>query len=81
VNCALCRNGRLRPGTKTNVFERDGTVLVVRDVPALVCDQCGDTYYDPEVTDRCRLMLNDAVSRNEHLVVTAFPTGVQVSAK
>jgi len=79
MNCSLCRNGRLRPGTKANVFERDGTVLIVRDVPALVCDQCGDTYYDPEVTDRCRLMLNDAVGRNEQIVVTVFPADTPVS--
>lgn len=72
MNCPLCKTGVLKPGTRTNLFERGETVLVVRDVPALVCNQCGDSYYDADVTEWCRLMLNEALGRKEEMVVTAF---------
>ena len=72
MNCPLCKTGVLEPSTHANLFERGKTVLLVRDVPALVCNQCGDAYYDSEVTERCRLMLNEAVTRKDEIVVTAF---------
>ena len=72
MNCPLCGNGELRPTTKARAFQREGTTLVVKDVPVHQCDQCGDTYYDPDITEQCRLMLNDAVERGEEVVITSF---------
>jgi hypothetical protein len=48
--------GRLRQSTVTHrhvVENDDGTVsaIVIRDVPALVCDLCEETHYEPRVTD------------------------------
>jgi YgiT-type zinc finger domain-containing protein len=37
MNCAICRNGEMRPGKATVTLERDGTTLIVRGVPAEVC--------------------------------------------
>jgi YgiT-type zinc finger domain-containing protein len=31
------------------VVERDGRVAVVRDVPVLVCDGCGEVYLESDV--------------------------------
>lgn len=41
--CALC-GGDLVPGRITSTTDLDGCVLVVRDVPATVCDQCGEEW-------------------------------------
>lgn len=48
--------GKLRPSVVTHrhvIEHADGRVsaIVVRGVPALVCDVCEDAYYEPEVTD------------------------------
>jgi YgiT-type zinc finger domain-containing protein len=48
--------GRLRPATVTHqhVVEHDGgevSAIVVRGVPALVCELCEEQYYEPAVTD------------------------------
>ena len=44
MKCALCRTGETKPGTTTETYEIGGTVVVVRGVPADVCQQCGETY-------------------------------------
>ena len=49
--CDFCRTGILREGTATEMFERDNTIVVVKGVPALVCNQCGESYTDEEVTE------------------------------
>ena len=39
--------GRTRaPGTATLVLERDALTMVVRHVPAEVCENCGEEYVD-----------------------------------
>jgi YgiT-type zinc finger domain-containing protein len=49
--CIFCRTGILRQGTTTETLERDNTIIVVKGVPALVCNQCGEAYTDEEVTE------------------------------
>lgn len=54
--------GRLRRACVAHrhvVENDDGTVsaIVVRDVPALVCDLCEEVYYEPGVTDAVVRML------------------------
>lgn len=50
--CVICKTGRLEPGTTTITLQRDNSTVVIQDVPALVCDTCGEGYTDGEVTDR-----------------------------
>ena len=52
MKCVMCKTGNLAPGTKTVLLEKEATILVFKQVPALVCDQCGEGYTDEDVTDR-----------------------------
>ena len=38
------------PGTTTVTFHRDGRTLVVNEVPAEVCENCGEAYIAEDVT-------------------------------
>jgi YgiT-type zinc finger domain-containing protein len=47
--CTL-RKGSLR-GVKTEFIARvAGEILVIKDVPGLICDRCGEAYYSVEVS-------------------------------
>lgn len=50
MNCIVCRHGDTHPGTTTVTFHRDGRTLVVNEVPAEVCENCGEAYVAEEVT-------------------------------
>ena len=52
MKCVVCRHGDTKPGTATVTLERDGTTLVVKDVPAEVCANCGEQYVAEETTGR-----------------------------
>ena len=52
MECVICRHGETAPGAATVTLIRDETTLVVKDVPALVCDNCGEEYLEAETTDR-----------------------------
>ena len=50
MKCFLCKHGETREGTTTVTLERNGATLVVRKVPAQVCQNCGEAYVSAEVT-------------------------------
>lgn len=52
MKCVICKHGETHPGTATEVLQRDGSVIVYRNVPAQVCDNCGETYLDEATTAR-----------------------------
>jgi YgiT-type zinc finger domain-containing protein len=64
MRCVLCKNGETRPGTVTVTLERGKTVVVVRDVPADVCENCSEYYLDSSVAQRVYRRAEAAVDRN-----------------
>jgi YgiT-type zinc finger domain-containing protein len=49
MKCVICKHGDTREGTTTVTLERDGMTLVVKDVPAQVCTNCGEDYVDENI--------------------------------
>ncbi|KYF81814.1 type II toxin-antitoxin system MqsA family antitoxin [Sorangium sp. So ce134] len=50
MKCVICKSGDVQAGTTTFTVERDGRTYVLRQVPARVCTQCGEAYFEAEVT-------------------------------
>jgi YgiT-type zinc finger domain-containing protein len=61
MKCVICRNGDTRPGKATVTLERGGTTLVIKGVPAQICENCGEEYVDEAVTARLLKTAEDAV--------------------
>lgn len=60
MNCIICRHGETHPGTTTVTFHRGGRTLVVNEVPAEVCENCGEAYVAEEVTARLLQIASEA---------------------
>jgi YgiT-type zinc finger domain-containing protein len=60
MNCIVCRHGDTQPGTTTVTFHRDGRTLVVNEVPAEVCENCGEAYVAEDVTAELLRMAAEA---------------------
>ena len=56
-SCRQCPEGSYEKGTVTETLERDDTVVVVKDVPALVCDVCRDSLPAAEEVERLQNIL------------------------
>jgi len=51
MKCSICKTGTTHPGKTTVTLQRGDSVVVIRDVPAEICADCGEYYLD-EVTAR-----------------------------
>jgi YgiT-type zinc finger domain-containing protein len=52
MRCVVCKQGETRPGKATLVLQRNGAIVVINDVPARVCENCGEEYVDERVAER-----------------------------
>ena len=72
MRCVLCKNGATHPGTVTVTLERGKTVVVVRDVPADVCENCGEYYLDSPVAQEVYQRADAAVARNAEVEILRY---------
>jgi len=61
--------GTLKPERVTVTLERDGSILLVKDVPANVCQNCGERYYDSSTTDELLTLADRAFSQGAELEI------------
>jgi len=72
VNCVLCRHGETKPGHVSTTLERGTTTIVVRDVPAEVCQNCGEHYLSETVTASLLRLAEEAVQKGVELEIRRF---------
>ncbi len=70
-NCPLC-GGEKESGTTTFTVDLKFGVLVVRDVPALVCSQCGEAWIEDSVAAKLETVVADARRRQAVVEVTRW---------
>ncbi len=58
MRCPLCK-GEMVKGRKTNLpYElSDERVIIVRNVPAIICFQCGDAFIEADILSKIEKIL------------------------
>ena len=69
MTCLTCKVGTPEAGLTTVTLERDGAIIVFKDVPARICSNCGEKYFDAEITNRLLTQAQDAVEKGAELDV------------
>lgn len=72
MNCVICKTGQTKPGKVTVTLQRSESVVVIKDVPAQVCGDCGEYYLDEVVAEAIYLMAEDAVARHAEVEVLRY---------
>jgi len=64
--CYVC-GGTMKSGKTTFTVDFGTGVVVIREVPAMVCSQCGMDWINDEMAERIEKMVTDA--KEKHSVV------------
>ena len=70
--CVVCRNGETQPGRTTVTFHEQGRMVVVTNVPAGVCDNCGEPYVAEDVTARLLSIAEQARAAHVEVLVQDY---------
>lgn len=71
TTCYYCHGETVERQT-TFVHEDDGQFWIIRNVPAYVCTQCGETEYSQETTRRVLALLRQPPRPRDILHVPAY---------
>ena len=57
--CTFC-HGTLTEGKSQFIARVEDVVIVIRGVPAFVCEQCGEAYYSVDISEKIDEVMKDA---------------------
>jgi YgiT-type zinc finger domain-containing protein len=72
MKCVICKNGETEPGFTTVTLDKDGSTLIVKNVPAEICENCGEYYLEQEVTGRVLTLSKQAREEGAELKVLRY---------
>jgi len=65
MKCPICKHGETVAGNASMTLERGGTTLVFKNVPAQICNNCGEEFFNDDITasilDQAELAVNAGV--------------------
>ena len=72
MKCVICRRGKTSPGHTTVTLTRETLTLVVKDVPAMVCENCGEEFVEGETTARLLEAAEEALKAGVQVEVRSY---------
>ena len=72
MKCVICKHGETSPLGVTVTLERAGVTVVFRNVPAQVCETCGEQYVSDATTSRLLLQANEAARSGVEIEVRSY---------
>jgi len=72
MQCVICKMGNTQAGTTSVTLQRGGTTVVIKDVPAEICENCGEYYLSEEISERVLALAEKAVENNAEIEILRF---------
>jgi YgiT-type zinc finger domain-containing protein len=63
MKCTICRNGTCKKGIATKMFQKSNSIIILKNVDAMICDNCGTKFFDAETSAK---MLNKVRQLRKH---------------
>ena len=70
--CPICSNGTLKSGTTTVTLERAGALIIFKQAPADVCNNCGAYFLSSEISNDLYNRASDAISKGAQVEITSL---------
>lgn len=65
--CYLCR-GEIQEQRVDVIRKRKGQVFIIEEVPALVCQRCGERYYTAEVARTMDEKIAEGINKTKRVI-------------
>jgi YgiT-type zinc finger domain-containing protein len=72
MKCVICRLGETRPGEATVTVQRGATTVILKGVPADVCENCGEYYLSDAVAGQVLERAEAAVSSGAEVEILRY---------
>lgn len=70
--CRLCGDGHTHPGQTTLTLERGSATIVVRGIPAEICDACGEALIDSAILREMHAHADAAIAAGVQMQISDY---------
>ena len=71
MKCFMCK-GQLIDKPTTYMVEINNSIIVIKNVPSQVCNQCGDVSYSHDIAKRLEKMVKTLCSSSTEITVANY---------
>lgn len=72
MKCTICKFGETNDGLTTVTLHRGESIIVIKDVPAQICENCGEYYLAEDTSEQVLALAESAIQRNAEIEVLRF---------
>ncbi len=72
MKCVICKHGETKSGTTTVTLEKNYSTIVFKEVPAQICDNCGEKYIDEITTKKLLKKARDIVKNGVEVDIRKY---------
>ncbi|MEE9277656.1 MAG: type II toxin-antitoxin system MqsA family antitoxin [Dehalococcoidia bacterium] len=72
MRCVICKHGETKPGHVTVTLERGETTVILKGVPAEVCEDCAEYYLSEEITEQVLERAEQAARKGVEVEIIRF---------
>lgn len=71
MNCFACK-GELEKKNVNYVVDLENTIIIIKGVPAMVCKQCNEQYFDDKTSEKIEEMVNQLKKLKTEITVVKY---------
>ena len=72
MTCLICKQGEAKPGRASVTMQRGDCTVIIKDVPADVCENCGEYYVSESVTQELLRRAELAAQNGAEVEILAY---------
>jgi len=72
MKCSICKTGETQPGLTVVTLQRGEHTLVIKDVPAEICENCGEYYLSQRIATQLYKQAEQALKRGAEVEIGRF---------
>jgi len=72
MKCVICKSGETEEGHATVTLQRGQSTIIIKDVPAQVCENCGEYYLSEDISAKVMALAENAIKHNAEVEILRF---------
>ncbi len=72
MKCVICKMGETSVGQVTVTLQRGELTVLIKNVPAQICENCGEYYLSDDITDQVLKQAEASAAKNAEVEILRF---------
>lgn len=72
MDCIMCK-GKLIEGSVNHIVDIKGHIIIIKNVPANICTQCGEYYIENKIALILEELIDGILNSNAEVLIINYP--------